>query len=432
MTKIRLISTKFRRKLQAFAHLLWSNTKNALFTTLDYLNESIKFNKIQRYLVKQFLVAFAVSSVSLTFLGIVFNLVMDLNWFLGNTELLRKKFNYILLVYILRGPYLYSFLAPMCVLLSISYVISRMSRNFELVAIVNAGMSLKKLFAPLVLVLVITSFLYFLFLDQVVTTAGKESRYIERIKVWEDESFRESQYLENIREPIKSQNRSVTYLEIGFVSREGIMKNVKINKFFEKTGKIEFKTQKFEGGLIQHTISAGSAKWDQKINNWISYDVEIFTFNEKTELISKNYLKEYIPNFKLDNPSFFFPKKYDFHFLTLAEMNEELNKSLAVKIAFESGNYYQKLMQMLSRPSISLSLVISGLLALGFVTIISRNLTFINMVFQSVIRYVIYFISFLGGMWIGENRILPPALAIWLPNVVFLGYAIYLNRKVKT
>lgn len=412
--------------------LLQSYGKKFVVYSLEYFKDSVKFLRIQRYVVKQFLVFFVTSSILLTLLAVIFNLIMDLNWFFTKPGILEKKFNYILIVYFLRGPYLYSYLAPLCVLISISYVISRMSRNFELVAIVNAGVSLRRLFAPLILVLTILSVLYFFFLDQIVTYAGKESRTIERLKVWEDKSFLDVPHIENIKDPVKSQNKSITYLEIGFISKDGIMKNVRISKFFEKTGKINFKKKEFEGGLIQYAINAKSGKWDPSINNWRLSEVEVFEFNEKTELVSRKYYKEFIPNFKLDPPTFFFPRKYDFYFLTMAEMSEELNKSLAFKSSFEGGNYYQKLMQMLSRPSISFSLLISGLLALGFVMVISRNLTFVNMVFQSVIRYVLYFVSFLGGMWLGENRILPPVVAIWLPNIIFIIYAGYLNYKVRT
>lgn len=411
---------------------LKGSVKHITGVIVSYVRESLKFYRVQRYVIKQFLLAFVTCSLFLMILAVVFNLVMDMNWFLSSPEVLSKKFNYIVLAYFLKGPYLYSYLAPLCVLLSISYVISRMSRNFELVAIVNAGVSLRVLFGPLVLVLVLMSVLYFFFLDQVVTIAGKESRTVERLKVWEDRSFQEVNEIVGITEPIKSRNKSITYLEIGFVSRNGVMRNVKINKFFERTGKIDFKHRMFEGGLVEHTVTAEYARWDPRIGNWVLYNVEILSFNEKTELVAKRYLSEYVPDFKLDEPDFFFPRRYDFYFLTLAEMREELNKTLSIRTTFEGGNYYQKLMQMLARPSMSFSLVISGLLALGFVTVISRNLTFLNMVFQSVVRYVLYFLAFIGGMWVGENRILPPLIAVWLPNVVFLAYGVYLNYRVKT
>lgn len=427
-----MLFKKFSDQLKPFILSTKENVKHLLDTILEYLSYTIKFYRVQVYVIKQFLIAFISVSVLFTFLAIVLNLVMDLNWFLHHPHILKEKFNKILLVYFLRGPYLFTYIAPLCVLISISYVISRMSRNFELVAIVNSGMNLRHLFAPLILILLFMSVLFFFFQDQVMTLAGKQSRVIERVEIWGDTSFIETNVLENIKEPIKSQNKSITYTEIGYISKEGEIRNVKINKFFEHTGNIDFKKKKFEGGLIQYTIFAKYGKWDEKTKKWKFKDVEIYEFNEKTELVSRKVQKEYTPEFPLDPPSFFFPKKYDFSFLTMAEMNEELNKSLSLKISFEAGNYYQRFMQMLARPSISLSLLISGLIALGFVTVISKNLTFINMVFHSVIRYVIYFITFLGGMWLGENRFLPPIVAIWLPNIIFLSYGIYLNSKVKT
>jgi lipopolysaccharide export system permease protein len=135
--------------------------------------KEIRIYLLQWYIIKEFLVVFLISSFSLTLIAIVFNLVMDISWFTQHQDILSSKFNYIMLVYFLRGPHLYYYIAPLCVLISIAYVISSMSKNFELVAVVNAGMSLKKLFMPLILVNVVLSFLYFFFLDQVVTYSLK-------------------------------------------------------------------------------------------------------------------------------------------------------------------------------------------------------------------------------------------------------------------
>lgn len=394
--------------------------------------KNFKLYSIQKHIIKQFLITFLLSSISLTLLATIFNLIMDINWFIANPGVLEKKFYYILLSYLLKGPYLYSYIGSLCVLISIAYVLSNMSRNFELVAIISSGMSLRRLFLPLIIFSFVLSLLYFLFLDQVATYTSKESRKIERVMVWEENSFLENNELYDINDPIKSADKIVTYTRIGYISRNGIMSNVIFNKFYQQTGEMSFKDKKFEGGLIEYTIKAEKGIWNSKLKNWILYNVELIKFNKKSEIIERKNIKEYIPEFKLDKPDFFFPKKYDFNFLTISEMKEELEKSLVVKISFEGGNYYQKLMQIYIRPSLSFSLTIATMLALGFVVVISRNLNLINMIFQSVIRYVLYFITFLGFVWLGENRLLPPAVAVWTPNLLFFIYGIYLNLKLKT
>ena len=396
--------------------------------------KEIRIYLLQWYIIKEFLVVFLISSLLLTLIAIVFNLVMDISWFTQHQDVLSSKFNYILLVYFLRGPHLYYYIAPLCVLISIAYVISSMSKNFELVAVVNAGMSLKKLFMPLILVNVILSFLYFFFLDQVVTYSLKNARYIERIQIWNDENFKATDFLVDLKEPIKGSNPNITYTYIWYVSRNGIMSNVTIQKFYdaENLREMDFKKREFSKGLIEYTISARYGKWDEKLQNWVLYGVELLKLSSLSEIEDKKKLDKYVPTFKLDKPSYFFPSKYEFEALTLSEMKEELIKPLSVTLSFDQKNYYQKLMVIYSRPSISVSLLIAAIIALGFVKVLSRDLAFANMIFQSVFRYVLYFVSFLGGVYLGEKAILPPVVAAWIANVIFLAYGVYLNYKLKT
>jgi lipopolysaccharide export system permease protein len=396
--------------------------------------KEVRIYLLQWYIIKEFLVVFLISSFSLTLIAIVFNLVMDISWFTQHQDVLSSKFNYILLVYFLRGPHLYYYIAPLCVLISIAYVISSMSKNFELVAVVNAGMSLKKLFMPLILVNVILSFLYFFFLDQVVTYSLKNARYIERIQIWNDENFKATDFLVDLKEPIKGSNPNITYTYIGYVSRNGIMSNVTIQKFYDAKNlrEMDFKKREFSKGLIEYTISARYGKWDEKLQNWVLYSVELLKLSPLSEIEDKKKLDKYVPPFKLDKPSYFFPSKYEFEALTLSEMKEELIKPLSVTLSFDQKNYYQKLMMIYSRPSVSVSLLIAAIIALGFVKVLSRDLAFANMIFQSVFRYVLYFVSFLGGVYLGEKAILPPVVAAWIANVIFLAYGVYLNYKLKT
>jgi len=396
--------------------------------------KEIRIYLLQWYIIKEFLVVFLISSLLLTLIAIVFNLVMDISWFTQHQNVLSSKFNYILLVYFLRGPHLYYYIAPLCVLISIAYVISSMSKNFELVAVVNAGMSLRKLFMPLILVNVILSFLYFFFLDQVVTYSLKNARYIERIQIWNDENFKATDFLVDLKEPIKGSNPNITYTYIGYVSRNGIMSNVTIQKFYDAKNlrEMDFKKREFSKGLIEYTISARYGKWDEKLQNWVLYSVELLKLSPLSEIEDKKKLDKYVPPFKLDKPSYFFPSKYEFEALTLSEMKEELIKPLSVTLSFDQKNYYQKLMMIYSRPSVSVSLLIAAIIALGFVKVLSRDLAFANMIFQSVFRYVLYFVSFLGGVYLGEKAILPPVVAAWIANFIFLAYGVYLNYKLKT
>ncbi len=408
-------------------------TLKEVLKTLKKVKE-IRFYLLQWYIIKEFLVVFFIISFLLTLIAIVLNLVMDISWFTQHQNVLSSKFNYILLVYFLRGPHLYSYIAPLCVLISIAYVISNMSKNFELVAVVNAGMSLRKLFMPLILVNVILSFLYFFFLDQVVTYSLKSARYIERIEIWNDENFKETGFLVDLKDPIKGSNPDVTYTYIGYVSRNGIISNVTVQKFYNvrELKEIDFKRREFSKGLIEYTISARYGKWDEKVQNWVLYDVELLKLNPVSEIEEKKKFNKYIPPFKLDKPSYFFPSKYEFEALTLSEMNEELIKPLSVSLSFDQKNYYQKLMMIYSRPSISVSLLVAAIIALGFAKVLSRDLAFANMVFQGVFRYVLYFVSFLGGVYLGEKTVLPPVVAAWIANIFFLGYGVYLNYKLKT
>jgi lipopolysaccharide export system permease protein len=412
----------FLKELGKYFLILWSKSKE------------VKIYLLQWYIIKEFLIVFFITSISLTLVSVVFNLLMDISWFTEHPDILASKFNYILLVYFLRGPNLYSYIAPLCVLISVAYVISSMSKNFELIAIVNAGMSLKRLFVPFIITNFILSVGYFFFIDQVVTFSLKNARYIERVVIWNDESFKAMDTLVDLKDPIKGSDPNITYTYIGYISKLGVVSNITIQKFYDPKSlkTMNFQKREFSKGLIEYTITAKYGKWDAKLQNWVLYDVDVLKLTPISEVEDEQKFGRYVPDFKIDKPSYFFPSKYEFNALTLSEMKEELIKPLSTVLSFDRKNYYQKIMSIYSRVSMSFSLLISAMIALGFVKVLSKDLSFANMIFQSIFRYILYFITFLGGVYLGERAILSPVVAAWIANVIFLGYGFHLNYKLKT
>ncbi len=419
---------------------------NEMFTRLlgstitlskEVINSIITFDyriyRIQIYVTWSFLKVFFVVSIVLTFLGTIFTFLMDIMWFI-NSGMLQKKFQSIMIVYFFRAPNIFYYLAPLCVLISISYVFSKMSKNFELVAIVTSGMSIKQLFYPLIVTGLILSILFFFFNDNIMTASAKKARYIERVVVFEETNFASPNKMENILIPIKSKNPEITYRQIGMVSIDGKMSNVSINKFFisDKESRLNYDDKSFEAGLIEYTINAKYAQWVPSISNWELYDVEIIKLNRNSEVVFKKTEKKFIPDFQIDPPDHFFPLPYEFSALSLSEMKSELLKGISSFVTFGKEDYQQKLMLIYTRVSSACTIIISLLIALGFINIMSKKYLFTTMAVKSVIVYVIYYVCFLAGMFLGQNKILPEVLGAWIGNIVFLIYGIYNISRVKT
>ena len=117
------------------------------------------FRIFDRYLVKNFVVPFIYSMFGMLAIWLVYDLGEHANDF----QQAHLGFQPIARFYIAQFPFIILNQLPLCVLLGLLYVLTRMSRRNEIVSMMSAGVSVPRVLLPLILVgLVLTGFCTYL------------------------------------------------------------------------------------------------------------------------------------------------------------------------------------------------------------------------------------------------------------------------------
>lgn len=101
---------------------------------------------------------------------------------------------------------------------------------------------------------------------------------------------------------------------------------------------------------------------------------------------------------------------------------DQLSAAIGARGGKRDNHYATELHQRLALP---LSCVLLGLLGMPLGALF-RNAGKMFGITTGLSAFLVYYILLSAGKSLGENGVVPPALAMWFPNVVTLGVAIYL------
>ena len=105
------------------------------------------FRIFDRYLIKNFLVPFFYSLFAMVAIWMVYDLGEHANDF----QEAHLGFEAISKFYLVQIPFIVVSWLPLCVLLGLLYVLTRMSRRNEIVSMLGAGVSVPRVLLPLIL-----------------------------------------------------------------------------------------------------------------------------------------------------------------------------------------------------------------------------------------------------------------------------------------
>jgi lipopolysaccharide export system permease protein len=209
------------------------------------------FGVLDRYLLKNFLVFFFYSIFGILGIWLVYQLGVEGPRFLE----LHVSTRVIIIYYLQQVPYMLVLWMPLAVLLGLLYVLTRMSRRNEIVAMLCAGRSVPRVLLPLMVFgLVLTGFCGYLNYELAPT-----GYYV----------------MNNRMDEVAKGHSKVTYLD-GHVYVNRRQHRIWFIQLLDtKTRKIEGLeiTQQDENGLIQWVAYAKSAVHSGR--NWILYDGKV-------------------------------------------------------------------------------------------------------------------------------------------------------------
>lgn len=225
--------------------------------------KTLRLKIIDVYIIRKFLGTFFFSLVLILLIAVVFDFAEKIDNFMEKEAPLRA----IVIDYYLNFiPYFAVLFAPLFVFISVIFFTSKMATNTEIIAILNTGMSYKRMMLPyFISALVIAIFTFFL-TNFVIPQAN-----LKRMS-FEDKYYRSS----SRRVPVMNIHRQVSknvnvYMEsFNPISESG--RNFTIERFDDK-------------GRLVSKLSAAVVRWDTATQKWKAINYYKRNINEMGETI---------------------------------------------------------------------------------------------------------------------------------------------------
>jgi lipopolysaccharide export system permease protein len=238
-----------------------SNDKKAFGTAVDLLRTKI----IDRYIIRKFLVTFFFCLLLILTIAVVFDFAEKIDNFMEkNAPVKAIIFDY----YLNFIPYFATLFAPLFVFISVIFFTSKMAANTEIIAILNSGMSFKRMMWPYFVSSLFIAIFTFLLTNFVIPKAN-----LHRMD-FEDKYYRSS----SRRVPVIHIHRQVyknvlIYMEsFNPISQSG--RNFTIEKF-DESGKLE---SKLTGNIV---------RYDTATSKWVVVNYYLRNIKDKEDLITR-------------------------------------------------------------------------------------------------------------------------------------------------
>ena len=255
----------------------------------------MKLTKIDFYIIKRFLGAFALALGLFTVIIVVFDLSEKIDEFMENSA----PFGEIMFDYYANWvPFLLNLFSPVFVFISVIFFTSKMAQKSEIIAILASGVSYRRLLVPYVITATFLALFSFTLSAWIIPKADKT-----RV-VFENQYIRDRTHY--------SASKIKTQIAPGLIMSIG-------NFNFSDSAGYKLSLESIEDGRLTSKLYAERLNWNDKTDKWKLSKWWTREFIDGMEIITKgNTLDTMIPF----NPEDFFRKNDDVQMFNLSELDE--------------------------------------------------------------------------------------------------------------
>jgi len=359
----------------------------------------LKIKLIDVYIMKKFLGTFFFSLALIMTIAVVFDIAEKIDDFMEKEAPLRAIiFDY----YLNFIPYYATLFSPLFVFISVIFFTSKMAVNTEIIAILNSGMSFRRLMWPYFLSSFVIAALTFFLINFVIPHSNSV-----RID-FEDKYYRNSRLRTGMVYNFHRQVYPRVYMFMGNYKPE------------TQTG-INFTLEKFdEKGRLVSKLEAARVTWDTTKQKWSAWTYFIRDINGDVETLTRGI--------KIDTT------------LTVKPLDFSRDPEFVGTMTFNDLNDYIKLLRLQGSDELKLFLLekhrrISAPFAVFILTLIGVSLSSqkvrggIGMQIGIGLAHSFSYILFLqfASMFSLKGN-LDPMISQWIPNFIYMGVALVLYK----
>jgi lipopolysaccharide export system permease protein len=359
----------------------------------------LRIKIIDVYIMKKFLGTFFFSLALIMTIAVVFDIAEKIDDFMEKEAPLRAIiFDY----YLNFIPYYATLFSPLFVFISVIFFTSKMAVNTEIIAILNSGMSFRRLMWPYFISSLVIAVLTFFLINFVIPHSNSV-----RID-FEDKYYRNSRLRTGIVYNFHRQVYPKVYMFMGNYKPE------------TQTG-INFTLEKFDDkGRLVSKLEAARVTWDTTMHKWSAWTYFIRDIDGDKETLTRGI--------KIDTT------------LTVNPRDFSRDPEFVGTMTFNDLNDYIKLLRLQGSDELKLFLLekhrrISAPFAVFILTLIGVSLSSqkvrggigmqIGIGLALSFSYIL-FLQFASMFSLKGN--LDPMISQWIPNFIYMGIALILYR----
>lgn len=356
-----------------------------------------KPNILDRYIMKKFITSFFISLFLIIFIVVIFDLSEKIDDFVKNEAPIKAIiFDY----YVNFIPYFMNMFSPLFVFITVIFFTSRLAANSEIIAILSGGISYHRLMVPYLVSAALIALL----------SLGLNLYVIPRANVQRLDF--EAQY---VRWHNEYKNRDIHY-QIS----PGQFVYIESFSSWNNTA-YHFTLESIENNRITSKLSAETAVWDSTLDGWKlrNYFIRNYDGGLTDKVKSGKQLDTVIALKKED----FYRNEKTVERLPAKALSELIDTQ---KMRGDDGVMYA-LVERQRRVALPFSAFILTIIGVSLSARKKRGGTGWNLGIGIALAFIyILFLKF-SEMFVYTNT-LPPGVALWMPNVLFIFVAAFLYK----
>lgn len=353
--------------------------------------------RLDRYVADLYLKVWLICVVGAPFLFIIFKLTDDLDKYLSRGLTVKQ----VLLAYVYDFPYQMSLSLPVASLFGAVFTVALMSRHFEVTAAKASGVSFYRLIAPMVLLGTIVS-VFGLALGELVPVTN-------RLRA------------ESLQERARSSRRVSTKFVYGADGGRAYT----VNRLDSERGQIQHIVIDREGtgpDYPTYRIYAPRAQWEL---SWRLIDGVLHYYPEQDRVVTFAFDSLLQSDF-IETPEQLLAEPKDPEEMNYAELGRFIDS--IERSGGNAGKLRVEQSLKIALPVACLVVVLFGS-ALGNSTGRAGPAMGVGIALGTVL---VYLLCVRVSQGLGASGVMPPALAAWLPNSLFLGIGLILLARTRT
>lgn len=351
---------------------------------------------LDKYIIKKFLGTFFFSLALIIVIAVVFDISEKLDDFIER----KAPFSAIVFDYYFNFiPYFANLFAPLFIFISVIFFTAKMASNTEIVAILNSGISFRRLLYPYFVASLFLAGLSFYFNGWVIPHSNKVKLNFENL------------YIKN---PVEFKDRNL-HRQIS----PGIYMYLEGYNNVENVG-YRFSLERIENGKRNWFLNSDRIIWDSTDSKWRIENYYIRTIVGFKETIRAGQ--------RLDTTLSIKPADFKRRLNSIDAMDTPtLNKFIREEEAQGSENVNTYLIEKYRRIAVPFSTFILMLIGVSLSSKKSRGGIGVQLGFGIFLSFTyILFQQFSNTFAV--NGSIPSLIAVWIPNMIFAVIAFYLVR----